>query len=290
MALDKYSAVWVSHTSISDYLKCPRSYYLKNIYKDPATGHKIKLMSPPLALGQAVHEVIEALSLLPVKVRFKDSLTDKYNLAWQKISGKKGGFFSPPLEAKYKERGLAMIKRVIENPGPLLNLSVKIQMDLPNYWLSEADNIILCGKVDWLEYIPESDSVHIIDFKTSKSAEAADSLQLPIYHLLVHNCQKRHASKASYWYLEMSDDLTPKILPDLETAHTQVYQLAKKIKLSRQLSKFDCPSPGACMHCQPYEEINNKNAEFVFANEYRQDVYIQKQKLEVEETPEGLLL
>ncbi|KKQ37796.1 MAG: hypothetical protein US54_C0025G0014, partial [Candidatus Roizmanbacteria bacterium GW2011_GWA2_37_7] len=47
MAPDKFSAVWVSHTSISDFLQCPYAYYLKHVYKDPKTGHKMKIMSPP---------------------------------------------------------------------------------------------------------------------------------------------------------------------------------------------------------------------------------------------------
>src|SRR3990167_11317573 len=66
MIKDKFSAVWISHSSIGDYLKCPRAYYLKNVYRDPKTNHKITLMQPSLALGQIVHEVIESLSRLQV--------------------------------------------------------------------------------------------------------------------------------------------------------------------------------------------------------------------------------
>src|SRR3989344_7363851 len=183
MPQDKFSAVWVSHSSISDYLKCPRAYYLNNVYKDPKTGHKISLMAPPLALGQAVHEVIEALSVIPTSKRFQESLIDKFERTWVKFNGKMGGFFDEKTEQAYKLRGLNMIKRVQTNPGPLKNLSVKINMDLPHYWISEEDNLILCGKIDWLEYLEETDSVHVIDFKTSKSEEDLESLQLPIYHL-----------------------------------------------------------------------------------------------------------
>jgi len=89
---DKYTALWVSHSSISTFLECPRAYYLKNIYKDPKTGHKIKLMSPPLALGQAVHEVIESLSEIKTDLRFQEPLLDKFERSWQKLSGEKGGF------------------------------------------------------------------------------------------------------------------------------------------------------------------------------------------------------
>jgi len=42
---EKYGAVWVSHTSINDFKKCPRAYFLKNVYKDPETNKKIKIMT-----------------------------------------------------------------------------------------------------------------------------------------------------------------------------------------------------------------------------------------------------
>ena len=150
MEKDKFSATWVSHTSLSDFKKCPRCYYLKNVYKDPKTGHKIQVMSPPLALGQAVHSVIESLSILPVNKRFDIPLLEKYEQAWENVSGKKGGFRTSDSEYRYKERGAMMLRRVMTNPGPLARLAVKMAQELPFYWLSEQDNIILCGKVDWL--------------------------------------------------------------------------------------------------------------------------------------------
>lgn len=273
MAKDKFTAVWVSHTSISDFLVCPRAYYLKNKYKDPNTGNKIKIMSPALALGQAVHEVLESLSVLPTNERFRIPLIQRFEDAWKKVTGKNGGFFSEHTERQYKERGEAMIRRAYNHPGPLERLAVKIQKDLPYFWLSEEDNIILCGKVDWLEYIPENDSVHIIDFKTGKSKEDPDSLQLPIYHLLVDRCQKRRVSRASYWYLAENDTLTDKKLPDLAEAETKVLAIAREIKLARQLERFPCPTQG-CRACEPFEMILNGGGEFVGNDEYNYDVYV----------------
>jgi ATP-dependent helicase/DNAse subunit B len=272
---DKYTATWVSHTSMSDFLNCPRAYYLKNIYKDPDTKHKVQIMSPSLALGQTVHEVVESLSNLPTKDRFKRSLIEKFDLVWKKVSGLKGGFTSESQENQYKQRGEKMLQRIMDNPGPVATLSVKIKEDLPHYWLSETDNIILCGKVDWLEYIPDIDSVHIIDFKTSKKEENESSLQLPIYHLLVNNTQKRKVAKASYWYLELNDQLTEKQLPDLETAHQQILEIAKKIKLARQLEIFKCPNgEEGCIHCRSMEKILSGQAQLVGVNGYNQDIYI----------------
>lgn len=272
---DKYTALWVSHSSISTFLECPRAYYLKNIYKDPKTGHKIKLMSPPLALGQAVHEVIESLSEIKTDLRFQEPLLDKFEHSWKKFSGEKGGFFDKETEYQYKKRGEEMIRRVVNNPGPLGELAIKINMDLPFYWLSEDDNIILCGKIDWLKYYPDTDSVEIIDFKTSRHEEGEDSLQLPIYHLLVKNCQNRQVTKASYWYLDGNDQLTPKKLPDLKEAEEKILKIAKRMKLQKSLSKFDCPGgQSGCRACRPHEAILRGEAKFVGLDDFKADVYV----------------
>lgn len=271
---DKFTATWVSHSSISEFLRCPRAYYLKNIYRDPQTKHKVQLVSPPLSLGVAVHEVLEGLSTLPTENRFQEPLVKTFDRVWKKYSGKRGGFASADMEDKYRQRGEAMLRRVQENPGPLTKLAVKIKEDLPYYWLDEKDNIILCGKIDWLEYLPEEDGVNIIDFKTSKKEEDENSLQLPIYHLLVHNCQKRKVVSASYWYLDFSDSLTPKELPNLEEAHAQVLKIAREIKTARSLERFKCPhGEEGCYSCKSMERVVRGEAEFVGVNDYGQDVY-----------------
>lgn len=274
MSPDKFTATWVSHSSIADFLACPRTYYLKNVYKDPKTNHKIQIMTPPLALGSVVHEVIESLSTIPTADRFKEPLAPKFKNLWlEKVSGKKGGFFDKDSEEKSYNKGIEMIKRVVDHPGPLANLAVKITMELPYFWLSEPDNIILCGKIDWLEYLEKTDSVHIIDFKTGKSTEDSKSLQLPIYHLLVHNTQKRKVEKASYWYLQRKNKPEEKKLPDLEKAHKQVLEIAKKIKLARQLDRFKCPHNG-CIRCKDLETVIEGGAELVNVSDYGNDVYV----------------
>lgn len=278
MAKDKYSATWVSHSSLSDFIKCPRVYYLRNVYKRAQTGHKIQLTTPPMTLGSAVHEVLEALSILPANSRFNDPLLPKFETVWKKFSGKVGGFIDTETENKYKERGKEMLRRIEKNPEPLSRLAVKIDMDLPSFWLSPEDNILLCGKIDWLEYLPETDSVKIIDFKTSKMEEKNDSLQLPIYHLLVHNCQKRKVDSAAYWYLETQDTPTPKELPDLKESAEKILKVAKQIKLARALKKFDCPHNG-CKSCELLEKIFQGEGEFVGVNSFGQDCFILPQQV-----------
>ncbi|MFC1727742.1 RecB family exonuclease [Patescibacteria group bacterium] len=277
MSQDKYSAVWVSHSSISDFLNCPRAYFLRNVYKEPVSGRKISLVNPALALGQAMHETLESLSILPVEKRFEIPLPERFDQAWQKVSGKRGGFSSQAQEEKIKQRGGKMIERVVKNPGPLKELAVKIKTDLPYYWLSEEENIILCGKIDWLEYLKDEDQVHIIDFKTGQGKESQGSLQLPIYHLLVHNCQSRKVAKVSYWYLERNNEPTEQKLPDLKKAQEKVLKIAQRVKLLRKLEKLDCPKgEGGCRHCRPLEEILVGEARLVGVNAFGQNVYVLK--------------
>ncbi len=273
MAQDKYSAVWVSNSSMGDFINCPRLYYLRNVYKDPATGHKVNIINPSLALGQSVHEVLEALSLLPSEERFKDSLLMAYERSWEKVSGKMGGFNNAEQEEHVKGRGRKMLERVMKNPGPLANKAIKIKKELPNYYLSEEENIILCGKIDWLEYLPEDDSVHIIDFKTGKHDESAASLQLPIYTLLVANCQKRRASRGSYWYLDRDNLPISVKLPTMEESYQMVLDTARKVKEARLKGEYLCPKEG-CFACRPFEAIMNHEAEFVGVGGYKQDLYI----------------
>ncbi len=281
---DKYTATWTSHSSISDFLQCPRAYYLKNVYRDPKANVKVKLMTPALALGSAVHEALESLSVVKTEDRFKIPLQERFEMAWKKVSGKKGGFFDDQTENQFKNRGREMIRRANEHRGPLERLAVKIKKDLPYFWLSEEENIILCGRIDWLEYLKESDSVNIIDFKTGKNKEKQGSLQLPIYLLLVKNCQGRKVSKASYWYLATDDAPVEQPLPDEKEAFEKVLEVARKIKLARQLKKFDCPRGSeGCFACADMEAVIAGKAELVGEDDFGAQVYVLASKPEEKE-------
>lgn len=272
--MDKYSAVWVSHSSINDFRRCPRAYYLKNLYRDKHSGHKIALVTPSLALGSSVHEVLESLSVLPASSRFLEPLLPKFKAVWSKFKGLKGGFESSEQEDKFFERGRAMLQRVFDHPGPLQEKAVKIQTELPYFWLSQTDNLILCGKLDWLQYDELSDSVRILDFKTGLKEESPASLQLPIYLLLATNCQTKKVAGASYWYLARDDMPRAEVLPDYDQSHQLVLKYAKAVKLARTLERFKCPQgEGGCRHCLPYEKIIAGKATFVGLDNFERDVY-----------------
>lgn len=274
MEKDKFKGIWLSHSSIGDFLNCPRLYYLRNVYKDPITRHKVTIIAPPLTLGQVVHDTIDAMSTLPVEDRKAYPLMKKFETDWEKVKGKRGGFKNNEEESMYFEKGKAMINRLIEHPGPLHEKAVKIKEELPYFWISEEENLILSGKIDWLIYKPETDSVHILDFKTGKWDEKEDSLQLPIYHLVVLNTQNRKVSGASYWYIDR--DESPREMPLQDPAKTTetVLTVGRRIKLARQLEHFTCKDGTGCRHCSPLEAIKNGKGEKVGVSNYNQDLYI----------------
>lgn len=278
MAQDKYTAIWVSHSSMGDFLKCPRAYYLRNVYKDPKTGRKINIVNPALSLGQAVHTTLESLKNIPFNERTNRDLLADFEKAWGEVSGKKGGFKNDVEESEVKTRGKAMIERVIQNPGPIAQKIVRLPEShngmAPNFFLSEKDNIILNGRIDWLEYIEQDDSIRVLDFKTGKHNEGDDSLQLPIYLLLLNALQKRKISGASYWYLDRDDKPVDMILPDIDEARKKVLEIAMQVKFAREKKAFNCPrGDGGCFACKPFEAILKGQAEYIGIGGYGQDIY-----------------
>lgn len=284
---DKYTAVWVSHSSMGDFIKCPRLYYLHNVYKDPVTKKKMSMVSPHMSLGIAVHEVLEGLGDFPSETRMQKDLLTWFDDVWKKVSGQKGGFKDETEEKEFKERGVAMLNNVKKDPKFLINKRIKLPRETmnPNFFLSEKDNIILNGLIDWIEYIPESDSLHIVDFKTGKKEESESSLQLPIYLLLCNALQKRAVTRASYWYLE-SGNVIEKELPNKEEAYDAVMTIAKKVKDARVKNIFDCPNgnynketgDGGCFGCRVYEKILLNDTSIVYVGEgmFNQNMYIEK--------------
>src|SRR3989338_6284650 len=250
VSINKYNSVWVSHSSIADFLKCPRLYFLRNVYKNEK-GRKINIASPSLSLGIAVHETLEGLSKYKTEQEEKES----------------------------KERGRNMIIRVANNPGLLARKTVKLPPTRngmpPNFFLSAEENIILNGKIDWLEYIESDDSIRVIDFKTGKNEEKDGSLQLPIYLLLLNNLQKRKVSGVAYWYLDRDIEPVSVKLPDYKEAFNDVLCIAREIKNAREQKEFNCPKGvGGCFACRPFEKILRGEAEYIGIGGYGQEMYI----------------
>ena len=237
------------------------------------------LVAPALSLGQAVHATLENLKTMPVEDRMKRDLLADFEKAWMDVAGKKGGFANDVEEYEAKTRGLAMIERVIKNPGPIARKTVALKASAnnmpPNFYLSEEDNIILCGLIDWIEYVESDDSIRVLDFKTGTHEESEDSLQLPIYLLLLNALQRRRVSGASYWYLEKDDAPIVVDLPSADAARESVLSVALRVKEAREKKEFSCPrGEGGCFACRPYEKILAGEAEYLGVGGYGQDVYV----------------
>jgi CRISPR/Cas system-associated exonuclease Cas4 (RecB family) len=274
-----FGSVWVSHSSMGDFLKCPRLYYLNNVYKDPKTGRKISLTSPALSLGSAVHETIEPLAFIPAEKRLGQNLEEIFAGEWAKVSGKQGGFKTGEQEAEAKARGLEMVRRVMNHPGPIARPALRLakdREDLPSFMLDEKEKIILCGKIDWLEYLPKSDSLHVIDFKTGKYDEDEESLQLPIYLLLLKALKpERPVGKASYWYLDRDDEPKEKTLPSYDESREKVLAVARRVAAARAKGEYDCPNgESGCRYCRPLEAILRGEAEYLGKGKYGKDIYL----------------
>lgn len=288
---DKYKAIWLSHSSYNDFLNCPRGYYLKNVYKDPKTKNKISLLSPATSLGSAVHLSIETLLNYPSHEReekLKD-LEKEYERIWnENFVGKKGGFQNSEEEKECFQKGLEMIANIKQNPNFLLNKTIKRESYykgdiLPNFFIDDEQEVLLCGVPDWVEYL-DDDTLHVVDFKTGKNHEKEDSTQLPIYVLLLENLQKRKVSKASYWYLLTDKNIKEKEIDreEIEEVKNKIVQAGKEIKeLKNETLKKDwkeifvCKKGEfGCIHCRDYEKILNNEAEYIGKDIYGKDGYI----------------
>lgn len=287
MSLNKYKSVWLSYSSINDYLACPRLYYLKNVFKDPITNRKVNITSPYLALGSAIHKVIEELKEIKSdkrKIEIENNLLNNFEKEWIKYKGHRGGFKNNQEEKEFKLRGENMLKKIIDNPRELLNKIIPIKYfyagDLiPNYYISPEDNLILCGSIDWIEYLEETDKLRIIDFKTGRNDEKDDSLQLPIYCLLIMNLQKENGkdkvyniSEVAYWYLDQDNKkagnkhqefqiikIDESKIIEIEKAKDYIIKVGKEIKKFRESENYICPNEKnkgeGCPNCQGFEKV-----------------------------------
>lgn len=302
---DKYKAIWMSHSSINDYEKCPRLYYLHNIYKNK-NNRKINIVSPYMSLGIAVHNVIEDLKNYKSEERVKIDLLNNFEKEWEKYHGKIGGFKNKEEEDNFKNRGIDIIKKVLIDYKMLINKTIPLSSYytgdmLPNYYISEEENIILCGNLDWIEYVPAQKEgsrgvLSVIDFKTGKNEEKINSIQLPIYKLILENLQSKwKVNNGKYWYFE-SGIVTERVLDQrlLEEVKSKIIKLGIEIRDKKYTwannarfgkagwvekenmeENFKCLSASDLCDCKKYEKIitGDPLAEYVGVDMYGKDAY-----------------
>ena len=324
---DKYKAIWLSHSSISNYEKCPRLYYLANIYKDKKTNNKIAVVTPHMSLGSAVHMVLEPLMEIKSEERKNVNLISKYEEVWKKFTGEKGGFATlldgniTEEEKSFYEKGKTMLSNVqnnfnnknstISNSNEFILNKKSIRQTLyykgdmiPNIVISQKENIILCGSIDWIVY--DVTEITVLDFKTGKNEESDESRQLPIYKILFEGLQNKwKVTRYAYYYLlsneikyknwENNVDNSKGIDSICQNIIDEAIKIGIEIRDKRYICKwsadksyiedykvradaesnFKCKkSDSECRDCAPYEAIINGKAKYVGTGTYGQDAYI----------------
>ncbi|MCX6791281.1 MAG: PD-(D/E)XK nuclease family protein [Candidatus Gribaldobacteria bacterium] len=255
--------LWISHSGLVDFKICPRAYYLKHLYRNPATGNKIRVTNPFLSLGTAVHYVLEGLANLEPQDRFFIPLVDRLEKVWPTFRGKKGGFNTQPQERFFKKRGVEMLYNLQNNPRLMLNSAYCMENTLPKIKLFADQEIVLVGSLDWIEKLSDG-SAHIVDFKTSQSEESGESLQLPIYVLLAQYHLKVPIAKTSYWYLDKKIG----IIKEIKLSSTNYYinllrEKALQIKASIENGDLETCTGGKKCDCVKYEKAINGEAQYV---------------------------
>ncbi len=256
--------LWISHSALSAFDRCPYLYYLEYIYRNPRTGRRIQIVNPYLSLGSAVHETIEGLSEYSPKERSRISLKERFEKIFESYKGVQGGFISERKEGEFKKRGLEMVERV-EKSSFLERPSVATKSNLLSVDLM-GENVKLVGSIDWIEELPEGEA-HIIDFKTGNNKERNGSLQLPIYSVLAKNNIPQKIKKVSYWYLQHDDH---PVSQDIEEADNYLESLKEKASVIEKAvinDHFPCSYPGRCFACNDYEKIFQGEAELISSNQ-----------------------
>jgi hypothetical protein len=257
-----------------------------------------------MSLGIAVHNVIENLKTFKTDDRVEKikNLEDDFNIEWEKYTGKIGGFKNEEERDEFKKRGVEMIKNVITDPKILLKKTIPLSSYydgdmLPNYYISEEENIILCGNLDWIEYKEDTKTLELVDFKTGKNEEKEDSVQLPIYKLLLENLQNKwKVANGKYWYLESGvvteKELSSKLLQEVKDKiintgveiRNKRYEWSEKARFNKpgwlerkdMVDNFKCPQDiSNYCDCKKYEKIINgdPSVEYVGVDMYGKDSY-----------------
>lgn len=262
------NAIFLSHTSLGDYLNCPRAYFLKNIYRDPKTGLRLQIASPHLSLGSVVHDVIKWFLEMKKQVT-KDTLLAKYENLWLKYQGKRGGFTLKEEEEAFKGRGREMLDKFYDT-SKILGKMVP-PMNFPKYFLD--GETVLFGNLDYVEELPDG-SLHIIDFKTGQKDED-NPLQLHIYAILAESNLGKPVKKVSYWYLDRDSEPKEAVLDSLEKHLEYLKGKGQEMKKAIEEGKWVCKkSPDLCFDCQNYQAIIEGKGEFQFEDfKFKKMVY-----------------
>ncbi len=263
------NTIWISYSALADFEKCPRLYYLRNIYRDRKFGNnfRIQVANPYLSLGEIVHDAIDNFtSRYEPSERSLDKLMYELSRGWMLKRAKVGGFKLESQEKEFKDRSVGMAERFFANKNFVDKAPIRVE-EFPKKKLFSDKDIVLVGNFDWLEDF--EDGLHLVDFKTGQSEEAEDSLQLPIYSILAKEVLDKPVKKTSYWYLDKDPEPIEVEMKDLDESLNLVKEKSLAVEAARAENNFPCQNPENCIFCREYESILKGEAEHVATDHKR---------------------
>lgn len=267
------AAVWISHSALEEFFRCPKSYYYRYLYTNSA-GARVTIADPNLTLGIAVDDVIKYYFSKHAQVSLEDLLWH-LDFVWKLKKGKAGGFISEDQEKIYLEKAKKFITTFFENIG-----QIKGKVEVPEFIqmsLSEEEDVRLCGSPDLINYLPDG-TVEVIDIKTSEKEYSGETLQLPIYTILIEKELGKKVSKASYWYLNVHNSPKEVTFSDQDFLEDIKFKTQVLLK-ARKDNDFKClKGSGGCFKCQDYEYIKTGQAEIVGKDKKRVVYFVDRNK------------
>lgn len=263
-------ALFISYTALSDFTKCPRSYYLKNLYRDPKQGFRLQIISPHLTLGSTVHDTIKWYLEADFKPAREETIA-KFRNFWRKYRLQKGGFSSREEEAVFGKRGLKMLNNFLDHTDILEPCAPFLHF--PKFKLLE--DVFLTGNMDFIGEC-EDGTLHVVDFKTGVHDEDRP-LQLNIYAILAEANLQRPVSKASFWYLDRDDGPKSIVLDPLDGQITWLQRKGQALKEAIKKNEWVCikvKDGTLCRDCRDYQALLDGKGQFLFPDyRYKKLIY-----------------
>ena len=247
---------WISFTQISDYINCPKCYYLKYFENKRATE------SAALNYGSMLHESVKLINESIMKSKEDLSFEDV-----EKIFDNE--FKKYHLDADSYNRGKESVRayalKTISEKSIILKCEYEIRHELPG-------GAVIVGRIDRID-IPESDAIEIIDFKATPLIPSTETmkrdLQLKIYGFVILQEQpevkKMYLSRQSL-ATEIDDEGNVKggFKKKIEADITQLQDVGGYLQMiwdKMQAEKEWRPNPdisGACRYCPEHCEAYKK--------------------------------
>ncbi len=232
----------ISPYKLNMYLECPRHYWWN--YINPST-RSLQIIKPYFTMGDHVHSALKHFFAIDLNKRTKALLLGLLATEWQMKNGSAAGFWTPEIEAEYRERAELMLSAFYDRED----------MMLKPLWASDklitagvSENLAFMGKIDRVDETPEG--LHIIDYKTSRE-EREDEWQLPMYAVMARRYFGKPVAKLSYHFLEIGSWLSVPANPARENfTISRVQGIVEAMPHSEVKKDWLCPDGDLCAHCE----------------------------------------